>query len=68
MPNYSFKCRDCGEVTVHDIPMAERDTRTDLECEVCKGMDLKRILDNPVNQVVGGRSKGNIHAGGLKKL
>ena len=58
MANFSFKCRDCGEITVHNVPIPERDTRTDLECEVCKGTDLKRMLDNPRNKIEGGRKKG----------
>lgn len=68
MPTYSFKCRACGEVTIHNVPMAERDTRTDLECEVCKGTELKRMLDNPVNKIEGGRTKGDIYAGGIKPV
>jgi len=61
MARYTFKCNDCGEFTIHNVPIAERDTRTDLECEVCKGMNLKRILDVP-NKKVNGTGKGNYNS------
>jgi putative FmdB family regulatory protein len=67
MSNYTYRCCDCGEKTVHNVPMDERDTRTDLECEVCRGTNLKRMLDAP-NKTVNGTRKGayNSNADGIK--
>jgi hypothetical protein len=61
MPNFTYKCLDCAEETVHNVRIDERDSRTDLECEVCRGTNLKRALDNPRNKIEGGRMKGRIH-------
>ena len=58
MANFTYKCVDCAEKTVHNVPMDERDTRTDLECEVCRGTNLKRIPDAPYNKIQNGRQKG----------
>jgi putative FmdB family regulatory protein len=62
MPSYSFRCTDCGEKTIHNVPMAERDSRTDLECEVCKGANLKRGLDAPPSKTVNGKVKGRCNS------
>ena len=58
MCNYTYKCKVCGEHTVHNVPMKDRDNRPDLECEVCSNTNLVRIRDNPSNRIVGGRNKG----------
>ncbi len=58
MPNFSYKCKDCGEVTVINVPIADRDLTDEMVCEVCQGTELKRIPDKPANIIVGGRNKG----------
>lgn len=61
MARFTFKCNDCGELTIHNVPIEERDSRTDLECEVCRGVNLKRILDVP-NKTVRGTKKGDFNS------
>jgi putative FmdB family regulatory protein len=53
MPNYSYKCAACGAKTIYNVPIEERDSRNDLECEVCRSVVLRREMDIPGTSVRG---------------
>ena len=68
MPIYSWKCVACGETTQAVNTMKDSHVPPRDGCEVCGGQELKKLIDNPKNVIVGGRSKGDIYAGGIKPV
>lgn len=54
MPNYTYKCKDCGRVQDYVRSIAERD-KLDVSC-LCGG-EYERQVDAPAGKVQGGTPK-----------